>query len=91
MIEFCCSPLSTWFYCAGSKGFSAIPKLYEDGTYTIFFQTRNQDIEVREGKLTVSQQAIHYCPFCGTKLSKVIKRNKEGIEFYAKKNVNLLI
>jgi hypothetical protein len=91
MINFCCSQLSSWFYNAGSKGFSAIPKLSEDDSYTIFLQSRNQDVEVRDGMLSVGQQAISYCPFCGTKLSKVIKRNKEGIEFYAKKNIDLLI
>jgi hypothetical protein len=91
MIKFCCSLLSSWFDSAGSKGFSVIPMLYEDNTYTVFLQARNQDVEIREGKLTVGQQAIMYCPFCGTKLSKVVKRNKEGIEFYAKKNIDLLI
>lgn len=54
-------------------------------------ETRLPNMIVKEGKLTVGQQAIQYCPFCGTKLSKVIKRNKEGIEFYAKKNRDLLL
>lgn len=91
MLNFCCTQLSTWFYEAGKKGFSAIPGKFEDGTYTIFLQGRNQDFEIKDGRLTVLQQAINYCPFCGTSLSKVVRRNEKGIAFYADKNIDHLL
>lgn len=91
MSKFCCTLLDDLFDEAGKKGFSVIPEKLSDNMYKIFLQSRNQDTDLKEGKLTVIEQGISYCPFCGTQLSKVVEMNKEDIIFYADKNRHLLL
>lgn len=91
MLNFCCSQLSTWFSAAGKKGFSVVPKKYEDNSYTVFLQGRNQDAELKEGRVTILQQAISYCPFCGSELNIVMSQNIEKIEYYAAQNKDLVL
>lgn len=91
MSKFCCSLLDDWFEEAGKKGFSMVPEKLEDNKYKIYLQCRNQDTQIKEGRLTVIEQGISYCPFCGTELSEAIKKSKEEVAYYAAKNNNLLL
>jgi hypothetical protein len=91
MSKFCCDILGDMFEDAGKKGFSVVPERQGKDTYHIFLQGRNQDTELKEGKLTVFERAISYCPFCGSKLSDVIDKHKVQIDLYADRNKSLLL
>jgi len=87
----CCELFSEMINEAGKKGFAFIPKNIEPGQYIIFLQSRNQDTDDITDKLTVIQQAVRYCPFCGTELQQVIQKNKVLIEALFEKNKRFLL
>lgn len=91
MSEFCCDILDDMFEQAGRKGFSVVPEDVGENVFHIYLQARNQDVELKEGKLTVLEKGISYCPFCGTKLSKLLSGNKEKVAYYAARNISLLL
>lgn len=91
MKNFCCSISADLFDDAGRKGFALLPEKMDEGDYIIILQSRNLDIEAVEGKLTVIQRAIGYCPFCGSKFDEVIEQHIDEIESYANKNRKLLM
>lgn len=91
MNNFCCEILAEMFDRAGKKGFSVVPEKVDKDTFHIYLQGRNQDVELKEGKLTILEKGITYCPFCGTELRKTINQNREEVAFYAAKNIDLLL
>jgi len=88
---FCCESLTLSLNDAGNKGFSIIPSSYLD-TYTCFLQARNKDyIDKDKPGFSVGQTNISYCPWCGCKLSEVVKKYEDEISELARENSYLLL
>ncbi len=71
----CCDNFENRLSEIGVKGFSLLATKIAN-QYCFVLQARSQDIDKKEGTLSVIQTTIHFCPFCGTKLSEVINKNK---------------
>ncbi|WP_341840874.1 hypothetical protein [Chitinophaga caseinilytica] len=91
MDKLCCGLFKEMLGNAGRSGFAALPNICDTGEIHIFLQGRNQDSNLKEGKLTIIQQGIAYCPFCGTKFSETIQANRELMEGLAEKNRNYIL
>ena len=88
--RFCCDLFSDQVNEAGLKGFSIIPTNIYTGEYHFVLQSRNLEPDDKTGKLYIIQQVIHYCPWCGSKLSDIIDINKPEIIKIAEKNKHLV-
>lgn len=94
-LEMCCNDSYELVKNSGKKGFSLIPKNSDDLLY-FCFQSRiadHKEIEYLEKNITtdvsikmslIIQRGIKFCPFCGTDLKKVIKKNRTALKAYAK-------
>lgn len=90
--QFCCEIFSDFINEAGQKGFSIIPTdIYSLNKYHFVLQARNLDLNEKNGKLFIAQQTIHYCPWCGTKLSDIIDNNLSDIIKIADKNKSFIV
>jgi hypothetical protein len=84
--KFCCSIFLEALESVGQKGFSILPKkLSGEDDYFFVLQGRSKDLS------EVFQQAIKYCPWCGTKLAEVIWINREVIKTLYENNKGALL
>ena len=90
--HFCCSILEDHIFSAGRKGFSIIPVYFPElrESYIFFLQSRNLDASEIEFNHTIIDQAINFCPWCGTKLSEIVSEKKDFIQEIATKNRHLI-
>jgi hypothetical protein len=90
--KFCCDLLTENIIEVGRKGFSIFPcKIENDDSYYFILQFRSLDYPLDNPGLTVSQRAIKYCPWCGTRLSDIVELNKREIEMIAHRTKHLII
>jgi hypothetical protein len=89
---FCCESFKERINSAGQKGFSIIPveNPYIKDDYAYFLQTRNVDETDNESRHIIIETGILYCPWCGSKLTEVTKKNKDAIAEIAEKNKHLI-
>jgi len=92
-MQYCCGNFKESVEMVGSKGLSIIPEHIEEFNLNFFvIQYRNYDIghEIEVKTLSIGNQAIHFCPWCGSNLSKLISDNlKEFIELAEKNKIFL--
>lgn len=90
--EFCCDMLSEMASEAGRKGFSVLmAKMKTEEKYYFVLQCRSADFDSYGDKAFVSQIAIHYCPWCGSKLADVITTQPEAVEKMEKSTRHLTL
>ncbi len=91
--QFCCDFFTENIMEAGRKGFSIIPcKVDIENSYYFLLQFRSLDYkEESDSNVIISQRAIKYCPWCGTKLSDIVKSHKKGIEQIADRYKHLVV
>ena len=92
LYQFCCPNFTDKINDAGRKGIAIIPvKIpYEPDKLAFFLQFRSADPDDKNQKLVVADVAIHYCPWCGSKLSDVAELHKTELTKIAEKNKNLI-
>jgi hypothetical protein len=89
---FCCDLLSENILEAGRKGFSIIPcKMENEDSYYFILQCRSADYKDNDTTVFISQRTINHCPWCGSKLSDIIKFNKIELDAIAWKNEYLIV
>ena len=86
---FCCDIFFGMIMEAGKQGFSIVPTSLDETQYFVF-QARSVDFNRNESSF-VLQQSIHFCPWCGTKLTNIISKNADHIRKLSLKNKELII
>jgi hypothetical protein len=94
-VHFCCINLTTTIVEAGRKGFSVIPfkhenNLYSNELYSFFLQYRDTEF-IDNNNCTMAQQAVKYCPWCGTELSILASQKEKDMAYYAARNSKMII
>ncbi len=90
--KFCCDILSEKASEAGRKGFSVLmAKMKTEEKYYFVLQCRSADFDSHGDKAFVSQIAIHYCPWCGSKLADLITTNPEDFAEMEKSTRHLIL
>jgi hypothetical protein len=81
MIKFCCEILEETFSNTGKDGFAISVKRYSlNENILIYLQSRVEVKKEEYHHIFVNEQVIRYCPWCGKKLSKLIKNQKDWDE-----------
>ena len=101
---FCCEIFSSFVENIGKRGFSIVPGS-KMNLRSFFLQSRTHD-ELKtispgsetltetvnnSARSSVIQQAIKFCPFCGTNLDRWIKKNKSTFDRLALDFQNCLL
>ena len=90
--DFCCDIFSEMVSEPGRKGFSVLPtRLMPEEKYYFVIQSRTADYDSASEKGSVSQVAIHYCPWCGSVLADIIAAQPELIAEIEKKTRHLVL
>ena len=91
--KYCCALFMEHLAEAGRRGFAIIPfeNPSQSGNYFYFLQSRTADYdEIKTTRHITIDRVISYCPWCGTILTDVTRRNREVIAEMARRNRHLI-